>query len=144
MLYLFLDFDGVLHTHSGKKFSLVNDFAKVIEKYPQVKIVFSTSWREYATLDFLKSFLPIELHDQCIGMTPWMKTEVKHVRYQEIQKYLEENNIKSPWIAVDDLSVLFPSGCENLFLVNGREGMNKSTAKLLEKRIKKELKKKID
>lgn len=136
MIYLFLDFDGVLHTHSGKRFSLVNDFAKVIKKFPQVKIVFSTSWREYATVEFLSSYLPEEIQEQCVGMTPWFKGDIKHIRYQEIQKYLQDNNIQESWIAVDDLAVLFPPNCENLFLVNGREGITKPTAKLLEKRIK--------
>lgn len=136
MLYLFLDFDGVLHTHNGKRFSLVDNFAKVLKKYPQVKIVFSTSWREYSTVEFLKEYLPVSLHNQCVGMTPWFKESMKHPRFHEIQQYLKENNIQDNWLAVDDLAVLFPLDCENLFLVNGRDGISPAVAKILERKIK--------
>lgn len=136
MIYLFLDFDGVLHTHSGKRFSLVENFAKVLKKFPEVKIVFSTSWREYSTVEFLSSYLPEELHSQCVGMTPWFKESMKYPRYNEIQHYLKENNITEDWLAVDDLASLFPPDCPNLFLVNGREGITKETAKVLQKTIK--------
>lgn len=141
MLYFFVDFDGVVHTHNGKRFSLVENLVKVVKKFPEVKIVFSTSWREHATLDYLKDFFPETIHDQCVGMTPLILEKIKHVRYHEIKKYLETNNITSEWLAIDDLAVLFPPDCENLFLVNGREGLNKSNAKLLEKKIQQILKK---
>ena len=49
--------------------------------------------------------------------------------------YVKENNIDN-WLAIDDLSVLFPPGCENLFLVNGSEGISPSVAKMLKKKIK--------
>lgn len=136
MLYFFVDFDGVVHTHNGKRFSLVENLANVVKKFPEVKIVFSTSWREHSSLDFLKSFFPKNIQEQCVGMTPWIRENIHHVRYHEIQKYLLDNNITSPWLAIDDLAILFPPDCEHLFLVNGREGVTKPTAKLLEKRIK--------
>lgn len=136
MLYFFVDFDGVVHTHNGRRFSLVENLAKVVRKFPEMKIVFSTSWREHATLEFLKNFFPEDIQHQCVGMTPWIRENIHHVRYHEIQQYLKENNIKNPWLAIDDLAILFPQNCENLFLVNGREGVTKPTAKLLEKRIK--------
>lgn len=135
-MYLFLDFDGILHTHSGKRFSLVEHFLKTMKKHPDVKIVFSTSWREYTPVENLKAFLPAELHKQCVGKTPWIKENIKHIRYEEIQQYLKENKITEPWLAVDDLAVLFPPSCENLFLINGKEGLNKENAKLLNQRIR--------
>lgn len=143
MLYLFLDFDGVLHTHSGKRFSLVDNFAKVLRKYPQVKIVFSTSWREYSSIENLKNYLPQSLHSQCVGMTPWFKESMKHPRFHEIQHYIKENEIKSNWLALDDLAVLFPPDCENLFLINGREGISTTVAKVLERKIKYLLRKEL-
>lgn len=136
MLYIFLDFDGVLHTHNGKKFSLVNNFAHVVKKYPEVKIVFSTSWREYSTIENLKEYLPEIIHKQCIGVTPWFKESMKNPRFYEIQQYLEENKMKDNWLAIDDLASLFPPDCKNLFLVDGREGISASTAKLMERKIK--------
>lgn len=135
MLYIFLDFDGVLHTHNGKRFSLVKNFESVMRCYPEVKIVFSTSWREYSNLENMKKFLPESLHEQCVGLTPLFKKDIKHIRYEEIMHYVKENNIDN-WLAIDDLSVLFPPGCDNLFLVNGSEGISPSVAKILKKKIK--------
>lgn len=140
MLYLFVDFDGVVHTHNGKRFSLVENLAKVIRKFPEIKVVFSTSWREHSTMDYLKDFFPENIHNQCVGMTPIIREKITYVRYHEIQKYLQDNNITDSWLAIDDLAVLFPPGCASLFLVNGREGITKSNAKLLENRIKQILK----
>ena len=140
MIYLFLDFDGVLHTHNGKRFSLVENFSKVLKKFPEVKIVFSTSWREYSTVEYLSAFLPVDIQSQCVGMTPWFKESMKYPRYYEIQQYLKVNNITEDWLAVDDLAALFPPDCTNLFLVNGKEGMSKENAKTLQKRLKEMIK----
>lgn len=142
MLYLFVDFDGVVHTKNGKRFSLVENLATVVKKFPEVKIVFSTSWREHSTLEFLKSFFPKDIQDQCVGVTPLIRDNIMHVRYHEIQKYLVANHITDSWLAIDDLAILFPPNCEYLFLVNGSEGLTKATSKLLEKCIKNILEKK--
>jgi hypothetical protein len=134
-MIIFLDFDGVLHTNNGKKFSLMKNLEKVVKKCPNIKIVFSTSWREYSSLENLTKYFSEEIKEKCIGMTPFFSEQVQHVRYYEILKYLEENKVSEPWIAVDDLKVLFPPDCENLFLVKGNEGLSDNNANLLIKKI---------
>ena len=37
-LYIFLDFDGVIHTNSGKRFSQLDNFINVIKKHPDLKL----------------------------------------------------------------------------------------------------------
>lgn len=129
-VYLFLDFDGVLHKNGSKAFEQADLFAKAISNY-DVKIVFSTSWREYSNLEKLKVRLPLNIQEKCVGLTPVIKEKMPHPRYHEIQKYLKDNK----WIALDDMRVLFPVNCPELFLLNGSEGFTKHAIKLLRTRI---------
>jgi hypothetical protein len=135
-VYLFLDFDGVLHKNGGKRFEHIDIFAKAIQKY-DVKIVFSTSWREYSSVAKLSAYLPESLKDKCVGLTPMIKENIKSPRYHEILQYIENNNVTEEWIAIDDMRVLFPLFCKNLFLVDGSEGFTTKYIKLLRDRIEK-------
>lgn len=136
MLYIFLDFDGVLHTQNGRRFSLIDNFSQVIKNYPQINIIFSTSWREYSSLDQLKNYFPEYLHKQCVGVTPLIREPIEHVRFHEIQQYIKKHNITEQWLAIDDMAILFPKDCNNLFLVDGKKGLYEEVAKVLEKKIK--------
>jgi hypothetical protein len=135
-IFIFLDFDGVLHKNNGKAFTNREVFADTIKDFENVKIIFSTSWREYSTLDRLKQYLPQNIRDMCVGMTPVIKDDIRHVRYQEILLYNSTHNIHDNWIAVDDMSVLFPEKCANLLLINEKEAFTVASGRLLKKKIK--------
>ena len=134
--FLFLDFDGVMHTHGKKSFCRAQYFADIILKYPSVKVVFSTSWREYATLEQLKIHFPRSIHDRFVGMTPVLKESITHPRYREILIYNNNHGIaNNQWLALDDMKSLFPPGCPNLILVNSKTGFAKQEARELQLKL---------
>jgi hypothetical protein len=44
-IIMFLDFDGVLHPKMNGTFEHMDNLKKVLDKYPQIDIVISSSWR---------------------------------------------------------------------------------------------------
>lgn len=134
-MYIFLDFDGVIHPLGKDDFSLAQDFAQAIEPY-DVKIVFSTAWREYLSLEQLKKFFPEKIHSKMIGMTPIIPESVTQQRFKEILMYNRIHNIKKhQWVALDDNSYLFPPNLKNLILIEEGKGLNKKHLCLLSNKI---------
>jgi HAD domain in Swiss Army Knife RNA repair proteins len=124
MKVIFLDFDGVLNSQGSflyesnrrKKFKEQNvkgavnetlcnvctaNFQYVLDKYPEVKIVISSTWRELFPIDWLK--LKLESYgidsSRVIGVTP--KSEWGD-RGMEIKEWLEAHPNVSHYVAIDD------------------------------------------
>lgn len=136
--YLFVDFDGVMHRNGHKAFEHAEYFGKVIStmKDVEVKIIFSTSWREYSTVERLANYLPKSIHHLCVGKTPLIKESVSHPRFHEIMMYNKEHGIEDKdWVAIDDMACLFPKECPNLILTDGSKGFTKADAKKLRTRF---------
>lgn len=132
--YIFLDFDGVMHPEGKTPFSCADIFASSIKDKKDLFIVFSTSWREYSTVEKLSLYLPESIRHKCIGKTPLIKDCYKNARYKEIINYNEHNFIQNnEWIAIDDLPVLFPRDCKNLILTNPKIGFGEREALLVQK-----------
>ncbi len=132
--YIFLDFDGVMHPDGKQAFSCAEYFADCIKDKNNLFIVFSTSWREYSTIEKLSSYLPSSIRNKCIGKTPLLKNHYKHVRYHEIMAYNSEKLIgDNNWIALDDMAIIFPPNCKNLILTNPRNGFGEREAHLVHK-----------
>jgi hypothetical protein len=121
---IFLDFDGVLNSAGSflyesnrrkkrKEQNLkgpVNEtlcnvctanFQHVLDKYPEVKVVISSTWRELFTLDWLKSKLESYGIDgsRVIGITP--KEEYGN-RGIEINRWLSNNPLVAHYVIIDD------------------------------------------
>ena len=122
MKVIFLDFDGVLnsqtsflyehnrrkvHKEQGVKGN-VNEtlsphccaaFQEVLNKYPDVKVVLSTTWREMFDLEWLKAKLAEYKIDssRVIGKTP-----VNGKRGLEIQVWLDQHPEVTHYVAIDD------------------------------------------
>ncbi len=130
--YIFLDFDGVMHPEGKQAFSCAEYFAQSIKDLEDINIVFSTSWREYSSVERLAKYMPESIRDKCIGKTPVIRDCYKHVRYQEIMAFNKENKIKdNQWIAIDDMPVLFPKDCKNLILTNSKIGFSEKEAQMI-------------
>jgi hypothetical protein len=128
-IILFLDLDGVMHGFHGRRTLVhVERFEKILEDNPNVKVVFSTSWRFNQSFQTLVSYFSKHLHDRFIGVNPTVQTEwppyVKHERYKECVEYMNINNFTGPWVAIDDAKDLFPEGCLNLVLTEGHIGID--------------------
>ena len=125
MKVIFLDFDGVLnsqtsflyesnrrkkHKEQGVK-GKVNEtlslhccaaFQYVLDKYPDVQVVISSTWREIYDLDWLKAKLK-EYHidsSRVIGVTP--KDHGSGNRGYEIAWWLNEHPEVTHYVVIDD------------------------------------------
>lgn len=124
MKVIFLDFDGVLNSQGSfiyetarrKKHkeqgvsgpvnqTLCNvctaNFQRILDQYPDVKIVLSTTWRILFDIDWLKAKLA-EYHvdgSRVIGKTPDLQWKS---RGQEIQQWLDEHPEVTHYVAIDD------------------------------------------
>lgn len=122
MTILFLDFDGVLHPHEvymyqgqevvlkagpeHRLFEHADQLATLLEPFPEVHIVLSTSWcmalRRY---DKAREYLPKSLHPRLVGATwhsakdyyRWMSMS----RFEQIHEYVSRHQVIN-WLAIDD------------------------------------------
>ena len=140
-MILFLDFDGVLHPYPTllePMFFRTNLLWEILRVCPNVAVVFSTSWREEHSLEYLVDFVTYgggeDLAHRFIGCT----TNIEHEGYYgrrdlEIQYWLDANCPNSDWLALDDMPELFfdpdthsEDGLHsNLKIINYRTGLTK-------------------
>lgn len=127
-MILFLDFDGMLHPDAvyfvhgrpelradGELFMWAGVLAEVLDGYPGVRIVLSTSWARELRFNRTRDYLPAGLRSHVIGAT-WHSamsadTELhplgretcwdRVTRYQQIRRYVDRARLDN-WIAVDD------------------------------------------
>lgn len=66
---LFLDFDGVCHRCKNETFERMPLVEKLLDKCPSMVIVISSSWRECASITYLKSLFRLPYRDKVIGAT---------------------------------------------------------------------------
>lgn len=130
-MILFLDFDGVLHAELGDQDTVlcrVDLIWQILRTFPNVNVVFSTSWREVYPFDELLNFVTYgggeDLAHRFIGSTPILDDEGIYGRRDiEIERWVAANNYTGPWIALDDMETLFNGGNNNLHLVNPDTGL---------------------
>lgn len=158
---LYLDYDGVLHSDDaymdlhrrvylrggGVLFEYANRLEKILEPYPKVEIVLSTSWVNVKGFGRSKKRLPKSLQNRVIGST-W-HSYFKHdgdlaawyeaaTRWEQIERDLK---IRQPqnWLALDDR----PEGWDphfqsNLVVCDSDFGLSSvSTQDLLKIKLKK-------
>lgn len=137
-MIIFLDFDGVLHSHDIDNddylFSRVSLLWQVLRECPCADVVFSTSWRITYRFDEMLDFVTYgggeDLEHRFIGATPLIVREPMSNstgaarREQECRLWLLGNgHQKTPWIAIDDNAVFFTNDCPELYLVDKETGL---------------------
>lgn len=131
---LFLDFDGVIHPNVRRTpdEQCLRALEAVVEEFPELKIVISSTWRETYGLKELSMFLGPILGDRVIGVTPVIDDPfLHHVRYHEVLSYLEANMLQhSPWIAIDDTAGFYPSNAPVVW-TNPKNGFTPEDGKIL-------------
>jgi hypothetical protein len=119
-MILFLDFDGVLHpdqaymTKGGvalrcdghNLFEHAELLADLLEPYPHVEIVLSTSWVPQLSFHTAKTRLPDRLQAKIIDATFDPEREEKifwlrFPRYGQIESYVERHGLDD-WLSIDD------------------------------------------
>ncbi|MBM5573648.1 HAD domain-containing protein [Deefgea sp. CFH1-16] len=127
-MILFLDFDGVLHPDSvfldtsrcpvlkgsGALFMWADLLSQSLQKYPDVRIVLSTSWGRWLEYIPVRGCLPPLLRERVIGSTwhhvrcvsnynrglPYSYWSTAS-RYQQIKRWVDFYRIQN-WLAIDD------------------------------------------
>lgn len=105
-----------------------------LQPFPDVRIVISSTWRNYFDIDRLKVFLPATLADRVIGVTPAVfSRDGAYLRSREIDRYFSEHNSRTNWLALDDTSYQFfdYSKNPNLILLDGERGFDDAAAEIL-------------
>lgn len=145
MAVIFLDFDGVLHrefSHSSKHFEREACFAAAICGL-DVEIVVSSTWRHNLELHEIIALLSEPVSSRIVGMTPTYSQLpdvpsklALYEREAECTAWLSANRPPyTRWIAVDDRSWLFRPFCPNLFLVEGKCGLDEQSSQLLRSKL---------
>lgn len=141
---LFLDFDGVLHPYpykAGEAFAAVPQLLAVLDDFPSVEVVVSSSWR---LLRHSRAWLevPEALRERITGHTPEIRRRehgmhtgaLSPLRHAEILRYLADSGDRErSWVALDDDERLFPPECPNLILC--AEGFGEAEAIKLRLRL---------
>lgn len=143
-MILFLDFDGVLHPEQfgAADFGRRPILWEVLSACPHVDVVFSTSWREIYPQDELVEFVTRvggeDMANRFISATPCPETaralfdryglrpepDGYRLRECEILLWRQMNRaMERPWLAVDDFGHWFSRGCENLYLIDPKLGL---------------------
>ena len=121
-MILFLDFDGVLHPVPSKDlFCYIPRLENILRKFPDVKVVISSMWRASHNLSELREFFSEDIRPRIIGVTPFVEEQIEDwlftlckTRHKEILSWIEQNNYKGPWVALDDAYQEFPEDCKEL------------------------------
>ena len=125
----FLDFDGVLHPKKAETDQLFNGAPvlwKLLRKYPNIDVVFSTSWRTQYSFDELVNFATYgggeDLEHRFLGTTP----NIRHIaRQDECLLWLNTNAPDRSWFALEDDALLF-NKLRKVYTVNSKAGLTES------------------
>ncbi|HDR9317938.1 TPA: hypothetical protein QDB16_004483 [Burkholderia vietnamiensis] len=117
---LFVDFDGTLHRGSGlldadgtmsldtghPLFEFAPLLAGLLEPYPRVEIVLTSSWMYKLSLEQMVSYLPEQLATRVVGSTRGYKARFGYMqdgsaRTYIIRSYVFDHKLKH-WLALDD------------------------------------------
>lgn len=138
-MILFLDYDGVLHPdpcyEAGRLFENAPRLAAVLDHYPEVGVVLSTSWRNVKTQAELLTPLPERMRARVIGCTPNFSDcrisgpLVPYRRHAECAEWLRQHDMASaPWWALDDRSDWFAPYSEHLLECDSTIGFTEQMA----------------
>lgn len=138
-MILFLDYDGVLHPDpcmdARRLFENAPRLAQVLDRFPGIGVVLSTSWRTVKTASQMLDPLPASLRARVLGMTPRCSdftpplALVPYRRHAECVQWLQQHGMSdSPWWALDDRADGFQPYCENLITCDARSGCDDAVA----------------
>lgn len=114
MKFIFLDFDGVLHSHYGAVESVLwfflPRFESVVREFPDARIVVSSSWGDGRSLDRLREFFAPDIAPRVIDKvgTPLRRMKPHGERGEACRQYCRRHRVKAgDWVAIDDTPSLF-------------------------------------
>lgn len=128
---LFLDFDGVLQTPAlddWQEMELCDELIAILEEFPHLSIVVSSTHREGRNLAGVRRLLPDKIAQRVIGFTPVTpRGRAAGGRQTEIELWLAAHPEKVVFAAVDDETHLFQADCDWLVPTHPLIGWNFDT-----------------
>jgi len=146
-LFLFLDFDGVLHPDpcqdEGILLCHLPRLEAILRDFPAVEIVISSSWRNTRDLSQLRSYFNPDIAPRIIGVTPfWRDHEYllcvigSYQRHVEIEAWLRASGRPwESWIALDDKPYWFRPFLPNLVACAPQTGLTDEVEIILRKKL---------
>ena len=128
-MFLFLDFDGVLHADfaGNPYFSKLPKLVEALDGFSDVIIVVSSAWRLKRSIAELRLLLGPVIGPLVVDKTPHL-SEYEHgplIRQNEIESWLATNAKPwDTWVAIDDMSFEFTPFCPHLIVCDGETGMD--------------------
>lgn len=105
----------------GNVFQETGKLHDVLMKFPQVRIVISSSWRKFMSLETLKQVLPIAISRNTVGVLDWVNEHthtydhIPGLRGQLMEKWLKDHGHQDvEWLAVDDSAALWDHHSDRL------------------------------
>ncbi len=137
MKIIFLDFDGVLHSHygpGGERFYFLPRFEAVIRDFPDARIVVASSWQLTHDLPALCDYFSPDIRERVIGISEVTREQAltwygKRHRIAAAHRFLKANSYEHlPWVAIDDEPSFWQPGAP---LIHCRDGFQDIEEQLL-------------
>lgn len=130
-MIFFVDFDGVLHPNSddSEHFSCAPLLWELLRRHPDVRVVLSTGWRFERPLDELRRLAcqngGEDVAERVIDATPLLRHgAAEQSRERDCLAWLDAHKCDGePWLALDDMPILFEPGSPHLYPVNAKCGL---------------------
>lgn len=131
-LWLYLDFDGVMHPYQNGSLSRMPLLAQWLHERPDIRVVVSSSWRQSHDVPALQKLFPKALRTRVVGVTPLLPRQ-PYIRQREIEQ--DHRRRAGPLIVLDDDARLFEPGWPPLHLTEERQGLTPGDMRALRARL---------
>ena len=107
---------GVRHGHTHRLFEYAPILVELLEPYPDVQIVLSTTWVRWRGYEHARDRLPAELARRCVGAT--FHKQMSRDAFLQMPRGLQiwmdvERRQPSAWMAIDDDHSDWPDWCQD-------------------------------
>lgn len=130
----FLDFDGVIHRAENGSFERMPLLVDLLERFPQLVIVLSTSWRLNCDPQYLLSLFPSSTHGRIVGVTPELPGARPHQREAECRAFATSTGLHR-YFAIDDDWHDFSPDCPFLIRTDRHTGLDEAIIQQCAERI---------
>ena len=128
----FLDLNRVLHACQNESLERMPLLEILLDECPSMYIVITSSWRESASISYLKSLFSASYRDRVIGATGslYISQDKMGVRAAECEDFAFTHRVKS-FICLDDGCSLYPAGYPHLYRTDYATGLKESDIPLI-------------
>lgn len=125
MRFIFLDFDGVLHSNYGPASTLwyfLPRFEAVLRDYPEARVVISSSWADGRSLEELRSYFSADIRPRIVDKLQTVRHRLHGDgdRARACTRFCRRLKLRAgDWLAIDDNPRLFRHNTPLLYCFDG-------------------------